>query len=72
MTFLLLVEFAVADINDIEWSSIPFDCLTIPDEEKDIIMALAEAHTNQLPGVTFDDFISGKGKGLNLLLQYSP
>lgn len=25
-------EFAVADIKEIEWSSLPFDCLSIPEE----------------------------------------
>jgi hypothetical protein len=33
-------------------------------------VALAEVHMNQVPGATFDDFIEGKGRGLNVLLQY--
>ncbi|KAL5322937.1 hypothetical protein ACEPPN_010917 [Leptodophora sp. 'Broadleaf-Isolate-01'] len=28
----LWAEFAVADIKEIEWSSLPFDCLSIPEE----------------------------------------
>ena len=32
-------------------------------------MALVEARSN--PSVVFDDVIVGKGKGLNILLQYS-
>jgi hypothetical protein len=65
------VEFAVAGIEDIEWSSLPFNCLTISDEQREVIMALAEAHISQVPGATFDDFVEGEGRGLNVLLQYS-
>jgi hypothetical protein len=64
-------EFAVADIEDIEWSSLPFDSLSISNEQRDVIMALVEARDGPSdPSVTFDDVITGKGKGLNLLLQY--
>jgi hypothetical protein len=40
---LCIVEFAVADITDIEWSSLPFNCLIIPDKDKEIIIALTES-----------------------------
>lgn len=40
-----IVEFAVADIKDIQWSSSPFDCLTIPNEQKEVIIALAETRS---------------------------
>jgi len=63
------VEFAVADIEDIKWSSTPFDCLTIPDEQKEVIIALAETRLGLVPSVPFDDFVTGKGRGLNVLLQ---
>ena len=65
------MEFAVSGIEDIEWSSLPFDCLTISDEQREVIVALAEAHTIRVPGATFDDFVEGKGRGLNVLLQYA-
>jgi hypothetical protein len=42
---LCRVEFAVADIGDIKWFLSPFDCPTIPDEDKEIIVALAESRT---------------------------
>lgn len=63
------MEFAVADITEIKWSSTPFDCLTIPNEQKDVIMALAETRMGQVVGVPFDDFVTGKGRGLNVLVQ---
>lgn len=61
------MEFAVADIEDIKWSSTPFDCLTIPDEQKEVIIALAETRLGLVPSVPVDDFVTGKGRGLNVL-----
>jgi hypothetical protein len=46
---LCIVEFAVADIGDIKWSLSPFDCSTIPDEDKEIIVALTESRTARVP-----------------------
>jgi len=34
-------------------------------------MALAEAYTSQVLSATFNNFVEGKGRGLNVLLQYS-
>ena len=66
------MEFAVADIQDIKWSSAPFECLTIPSAEKEVIIALVETRLGLVPSLPFDDFVAGKGKGLNVLLQYGP
>jgi len=63
------VEFAIADIEDVKWCSTPFDCLTIPDEQKEVIIALAETRLGLVASVPFDDFVTGKGRGLNVLLQ---
>jgi hypothetical protein len=65
-----IVEFAVTDVEDIKWSSLPFKSLTISDEQRDVILALAEARTRQVPEFSFDDVIEGKGRGLIVLLQY--
>ena len=59
----------MAGINDIEWSPILFKCLTIPDEKKAVIMALAETRMCRETSVRFDDFVRGKGRGLTLLLK---
>ena len=64
------MEFPISDVTDIEWSSTPFSCLTLPTEQKEVIVALAETRLGMTPGVPFDDFVAGKGQGLNLLLQY--
>jgi hypothetical protein len=63
-------EFPVAGISEIQWSSAPFDCLTISKEQKEAIAALAEARTNSANRFEFDDFIAGKGRSLVVLLQY--
>ena len=60
---LCIVEFAVADIGDIKWSLSPFDCLTIPDEDKEIIVALAVSQTARVPETMFDDFVTGRTSG---------
>ena len=63
------MEFAIADIEDVKWCSTPFNCLTIPDEQKETIIALAETRLGVVSSVPFDDFVTGKGRGLNVLLQ---
>jgi len=67
---LCTVEFAVADIEKIEWSSAPFDCLTLPDEQRETIMAVTETETSHDPDHEFDDFVNRKGRGVIVLLQY--
>jgi hypothetical protein len=62
----------VADNSEISWSPVPFDCLTIPSEKKDVIMALAQNRMGRTVATRFDDFVAGKGRGLNVLLQYVP
>lgn len=70
LTYCYIVEFAVTDIEDIKWSSLPFKSLTISDEQRDVTLALAEARICQAPEFSFDDVIEGKGWGLIVLLQY--
>ena len=62
------MEFAVEDIAEIQWSDAAFDSLTVAKEKKAIILAMAEARTQQRLGSGFDDVIVGKGQGLNVLL----
>ena len=67
---LHVAEFAVADIEDIKWSTLPSECLTIPNEQREVTMALVATHIGQVPTKAFDDCVAGKGKGLIILLQY--
>ncbi|KAH7146804.1 hypothetical protein B0J13DRAFT_584284 [Dactylonectria estremocensis] len=66
------VEFAVADIEKIDWSTDAADCWIAAEEEKTVLLALAEAHLIKEPDYGFDDFIKGKGRGLNILLHGPP
>ena len=75
----------MADISNIDWSPLVYDGLTIPDEKKEMIMALAESRMGRgdyapsndvserqrrAAPARFDDFVEGKGRGLIVLLQY--
>ncbi|KMP02021.1 hypothetical protein CIRG_02160 [Coccidioides immitis RMSCC 2394] len=65
-------EFAVDDINKIKWSSTPFGNLTISDEQRSILMILAKTWMGVTPALLFDNFVAGKGCGLNVLLYGPP
>jgi len=65
---LFLVEFAVANIHEISWQPAIFAALTIPQDKKNMILSLAEARTGHLETLPFDDFVVGKGRGLNILM----
>ncbi|CAD6566684.1 MAG: hypothetical protein ASARMPREDX12_008793 [Alectoria sarmentosa] len=67
-----IAEFAVSGIQDITWTTLPFDTLVIPTKTKEMLQALVH---NQIPDPdkpAFDDFIEGKGKGLIVLLHGPP
>lgn len=66
---LTLVEFAVSDLHDMQWSPESFDCLKIPEGSKKLLLSLAKTRLGRTPMVPFDDFVAGKGRGLNILLQ---
>jgi hypothetical protein len=58
------------DIHDIQWSSSLFDRLDIAPEYKELIMASAMTRLGVVDGPRFDDIVSGKGRGLTVMLQY--
>jgi hypothetical protein len=64
------VECAVSALKDVQWSPESFDCLKIPPKTKTLLSSLAKARLGLVPAVPFDDVIDGKGRGLNVLLQY--
>ncbi|KAI4176452.1 MAG: hypothetical protein LQ343_000988 [Gyalolechia ehrenbergii] len=66
---ILWAEFAVADIQDINWNPVAFAQLAIPTKQKEVIQALAEAHTGRETQYRLDDFVVGKGLGLIILLH---
>ena len=68
---MTIVEFVVAYIKKVSWNPLPFEYLIIPDKQKDLVRALAESYVTPTSEGQFDDFVQGKGQGLNILLQYS-
>jgi hypothetical protein len=54
------VKFVVINIREIEWSLLSFDCLSISEKQRDVIMALVKAHLDL--SVKFNDCIVRKRK----------
>lgn len=63
------VDFFVEQISDVQWNTNAFDRLVLPPDQKELILSFSES---QLAGSTFDDVISGKGKGIICLLSGPP
>ncbi|KAI8631669.1 ATPase [Xylariaceae sp. FL1651] len=63
------LDFFVADVEEIVWNNNAFDKLVLPEDQKELILAFSES---QIKGSTFDDIISGKGKGVICLLSGPP
>jgi hypothetical protein len=63
------LDFFVDSVEEITWNTDAFDKLVLPEEQKELILAFSES---QLEGCTFDDVVSGKGKGVICLLSGPP
>ncbi len=64
------LEFFVPIVEDIKWSSGAFDNLVLPEDQKELVLSFAESQV--LNRQSFDDVISGKGKGIIMLLAGPP
>lgn len=67
MTSKMWGEFAVSDLEEIQWRDDAFDLLVLDEDLKDQIKALVQHH-----GDGFEDIISGKGGGVIFLLHGVP
>jgi hypothetical protein len=47
---------------------VSFDSLTLPDEQRETIMAVTETGTSPNSDPEFDDFVDGKGRSIIVLL----
>jgi len=63
------LEFNVEKISPVEWNSDAFSNLVLPQDRKNLLRSLVEAHHKELG---FDDFIKGKGQGLVVSLFGPP
>lgn len=62
------MECAVGDLEDVEWSPAIFGRLQIPEDTAEILLSVTTSRLCSDGGVVFDDFVKGKGRGLNVLL----
>lgn len=66
----LLALVKVNDLKPVTFREKAFKRLVIKDEYKKIIKAMVQAYMLEQPG--FSDFVSGKGRGLTILLHGPP
>ncbi|KAL1646915.1 hypothetical protein SLS58_003051 [Diplodia intermedia] len=64
------MQFPIGGIREIEWNEGAFDSLVAPPEQKDLILAFAQTQAKSKD--CFDDVISGKGRGIIMLLSGPP
>ena len=64
------MEFFVENIGEIKFNDKAFESLVLEEDQKDLILAFAQSQVKYKHA--FDDIISGKGKGIIMLLSGGP
>ena len=64
------MEFFIDEVTEVEFNEQAFDSLVLPKDQKELILAFAQSQV--LYKDAFDDIISGKGKGIIMLLSGGP
>lgn len=64
------LTFNIDSVLDIEYNESAFESLVLPEDHKELILALAESQVQHRD--SFDDVIQGKGKGMIMLLSGPP
>lgn len=64
------LTFSIGSVKDIKYNDGAFDSLVLPEDHKELILALTESQVANKE--TFDDVIQGKGKGMIMLLSGPP
>ena len=64
------LTFFIGFVKEIKYNDGAFDSLVLPDDHKELILALTESQIQNKE--TFDDVIQGKGKGIIMLLSGPP
>ncbi|KND93453.1 26S protease regulatory subunit 4, partial [Tolypocladium ophioglossoides CBS 100239] len=64
------MEFYIDDIGAVQFNEDAFSSLVMPEEKKELILAFAQSQVKYKSA--FDDVISGKGKGIIMLLSGGP
>lgn len=61
------LQFFVDSVTEIQWNNRAFENLVLPEDQKELILSFAESQI--MYKAKFDDFVSGKGKGIIMLLS---
>ena len=64
------LTFSIGSVSAIEYNESAFESLVLPEDHKELILALAESQVQHRD--SFDDVIQGKGKGMIMLLSGPP
>jgi hypothetical protein len=64
------LSFFIDAVSEISFNSSAFDSLVLPENQKELILAFAESQVKHKDA--FDDVISGKGRGIIMLLSGGP
>jgi hypothetical protein len=64
------LEFYVSEVSEVVFNDQAFNSLVLPEDQKDLILAFAKSQVKYKNA--FDDVISGKGKGIIMLLSGGP
>ncbi|KAL8796535.1 MAG: hypothetical protein Q9195_001209 [Heterodermia aff. obscurata] len=64
------LQFSIDCVSDIKWNDSAFESLVLPNDHKELILALTESQVQNKD--SFDDVIQGKGKGMIMLLSGPP
>ena len=59
------VTFLIGSVTDIRWNDTAFESLVLPQDHKELILALTQSQVQHKDG--FDDVIQGKGIALPLV-----
>ncbi|KAK7432423.1 hypothetical protein QQZ08_000985 [Neonectria magnoliae] len=64
------MEFFIDDVAEVNFNGQAFSSLVLPEDQKELILAFAQSQVKYKDA--FDDIISGKGKGIIMLLSGGP
>ncbi|KAH7152029.1 P-loop containing nucleoside triphosphate hydrolase protein [Dactylonectria estremocensis] len=64
------MEFFIDDVSEVKFNDQAFNSLVLPEDQKELILAFAQSQVKYKDA--FDDIISGKGKGIIMLLSGGP
>lgn len=68
----VIAEFEVDGIRHVDWNASAIEHLVLEANAKSLVLALASSKVLTNNGMDFDDFVTGKGRGIVILLHGPP